>query len=212
MAVCIELLTSRNVAAVLKESISNSLFGIIAGALVRKLVLSETQKTTLMETNIDRVNGLVPSGSKSLLESLLTEIFVAICSYKVKMRLNTLRQGENTGHFEGDILKLSFAPKFMEICSKVSKWHYVIIGLDNWLTLNRLQVIVWIKDSLGQWHMYASTGLEKLTLAVQNLFSKHKNKISFSMQLEYFTMDNMDPFIIKPNTMVAEGLMVQVLT
>ena len=31
-------------------------------------------------------------------------------------------------------------------------------------------------------------------------------------QLEYFTMDNMDPFIIKPNTMVAEGLMVQVLT
>ena len=128
MAVCIELLTSRNVAAVLKESISNSLFGIIAGALVTKLVLSETQKTTLMETNIDRVNGLVPSGSKSLLESLLTEIFVAICSYKVKMRLNTLRQRENTGHFEGDILKLSFAPKFMEICSKVSNWHYVIIS------------------------------------------------------------------------------------
>ena len=49
------------------------------------------------------------------------------------------------------------------MCSLGSNWQYIITGLDNGLALNRGQAIIWTNDSLVNWHIYASLGLNGIT-------------------------------------------------
>ena len=58
----------------------------------------------------------------------------------------------------------NFNWNFTEICSQVSNWWYASIGSDNGLALMQRQAIIWTNDDLVYWHMYASPGLNALTL------------------------------------------------
>ena len=50
------------------------------------------------------------------------------------------------------------------MCSLESDWQYDIIGSDNGLALNRHQAFIWTNDVLDYWCIYASLGLNELTL------------------------------------------------
>ena len=43
---------------------------------------------------------------------------------------------------------------FIEMCSLVSNWKHVIIDLDNGLTPNRQQAIIWTNGGVVYWCVY----------------------------------------------------------
>ena len=51
---------------------------------------------------------------------------------------------------------ISFGEYFFEGCLLMWYWQQVNIGLYDWLTPNRREVIIWINDDLFFWHIYAS--------------------------------------------------------
>ena len=61
--------------------------------------------------------------------------------------------------------KLSyFYSNFTDSWPRWSDSQYCIIGSDNGLVLNGHQVIIWIKDGLVAWRLFASVGFNELTL------------------------------------------------
>ena len=87
---------------------------------------------------------------------------------------NILRPRQNGHHIAEDIFKrislnetfFNFIWNFTEICSFASNWQYGCIIWDNDLAPNRRQAIVSTNDGLGYWRIYASLGLDEITLLV----------------------------------------------
>ena len=59
---------------------------------------------------------------------------------------------------------LNFDLNVTEVGSAGSNWQYSSIGLDDGLAPNRREAIIWTSDDLVCWHIYASLGLNELTL------------------------------------------------
>ena len=70
-------------------------------------------------------------------------------------------------HFQVQFLEwklLNFKSNFTEICSLGSNWQYGTIGSDNGLAPNRQQVIIWANVGMLYWCIYASLGLNELSI------------------------------------------------
>ena len=77
------------------------------------------------------------------------------------------------------ILQMAFSNEFSWM--KMHGFHLILhclflwsklttssIGLDNGLVLTRRQAIIWTSDGLVYWHIYASLGINELTVVVLN--------------------------------------------
>ena len=95
------------------------------------------------------------------------------CKDKCMSGLNTMRSRQNSHHFADGVFKcfllnenvwtwidISF---HFQVCSWGSNQQYSNIGSDNGLVPTRWQAIIWTKDGLGWWRIYASLGLNELT-------------------------------------------------
>ena len=58
------------------------------------------------------------------------------------------------------------------MCSFGSNLQYVIIGSDNGLAPNRRQAIIWTNDGLVYWRIYASVGLDELSVIQSKIIGR----------------------------------------
>ena len=84
-------------------------------------------------------------------------------------------------HFQMHFLEwklLYFDSNFTEVCSLGFKSQWAIIGSDNGLVPTRRQAFIWANGGLVHWRIYASFGLNELTISVNSRGQRYLLSIS----------------------------------